>query len=252
MSEAESFNAVGKGGVRLRLRPVDVARARGLSAQAVRNYEEQGILPPGERTASGYRVYSQVHVRALHAFAALVAGHGHQVASAIMQAVNLGQVARALALIDESHQQLLGDRETLAAVERALGDLAGATPAGPSRSRPVLVGRLAWQLGVRAATLRAWERAGVLQPRRDPRTGYRVYGPADVRDARLAHQLRRGGYLLRQIAPVLAQIRAAGGVQPLRDVVGEWRERLDRRGRAMLTAAGELGSYIATVEVSTS
>jgi DNA-binding transcriptional MerR regulator len=40
--------------------------------------------------------------------------------------------------------------------------------------------------------LRKWERAGLLEPQRDPATGYRVYAPADVRDAQLAHQLRRG------------------------------------------------------------
>lgn len=43
------------------------------------------------------------------------------------------------------------------------------------------------------ATPRKWERAGLVRPRRDPRTGYRVYDEADVRDARLAHRLRRGG-----------------------------------------------------------
>lgn len=48
-----------------------------------------------------------------------------------------------------------------------------------------------------------------MRPRRDPLTGYRVYDEADVRDARLAHQLRRGGYLLEQIAPLIAQVRAA-------------------------------------------
>jgi DNA-binding transcriptional MerR regulator len=43
----------------------------------------------------------------------------------------------------------------------------------------------------------------------------RIYGAADVRDVRLAHQLRRGGYLLEQIAPLIAQVRSAGGIAPL-------------------------------------
>lgn len=46
-----------------RLRPVDLAREHGLSAQAVRNYEEQGILPTAERTPHGYRVYAPLHAR---------------------------------------------------------------------------------------------------------------------------------------------------------------------------------------------
>ncbi len=34
-----------------------VAAAAGLSVQAVRYYERRGLLPPAERTPSGYRVY---------------------------------------------------------------------------------------------------------------------------------------------------------------------------------------------------
>ncbi|MYS78139.1 MerR family DNA-binding transcriptional regulator, partial [Streptomyces sp. SID5926] len=70
------------------LRPVDLARAHGLSAQAVRNYEAAGILPPAARTASGYRVYTPLHARALAAFLALVAGHGHGTAAAVMRSVD--------------------------------------------------------------------------------------------------------------------------------------------------------------------
>ena len=62
----------------------------------------------------------------------------------------------------------------------------------------------------------------------------------------LAHQLRRGGYLLEQIAPVLAQVREAGGVGPLEATLADWRERLTARGRAMLAGAAELDAYLKT------
>jgi DNA-binding transcriptional MerR regulator len=92
--------------------------------------------------------------------------------------------------------------------------------------------------------LRKWEKAGLIEPRRDPETGYRVYTAADVRDAHLAHQLRRGGYLLRQIAPLIEQVRHAGGVEPLEETLGGWRARLTRRGLSMLAAAAELSAYV--------
>ncbi|MBC6463236.1 MerR family transcriptional regulator, partial [Actinomadura sp. HBU206391] len=207
-----------------RLRPVDLARGYGLSTQAIRNYEEAGILPAAGRTAHDYRTYTPLHARALRAFLALVPGHGHQTATSIMRAVNQGVVEEAFRLIDESHAQLLDDRRTLQAVESALRDLEPATasesdavsePAAVSGPGGTFIGPLAGRLGIRPATLRKWERAGLVRPRRDPRTGYRVYDEADVRDARLAHQLRRGGYLLEQIAPLIAQVRAAGGLEPL-------------------------------------
>ncbi|WP_326812744.1 TioE family transcriptional regulator [Streptomyces scopuliridis] len=231
-----------------RLRPVDLARRHGLSTQAVRNYEEAGILPTAGRTAHGYRTYTPLHARALGAFLALVPGHGHQTATSIMRAVNEGVVDEAFRLIDESHAQLLEDRRTLQAVESALRDLeptpASEPDAAVSGPGGTFIGPLAGKLGIRSATLRKWERAGLVRPRRDPRTGYRVYDEADVRDARLAHQLRRGGYLLEQIAPLIAQVRAAGGLEPLETALRDWHGRLSARGRAMLAGAAELEAYL--------
>ncbi|MFE2561417.1 TioE family transcriptional regulator [Streptomyces sp. NPDC059352] len=248
-----------------RLRPIDLARGHGLSTQAVRNYEEAGILPPAARTPHGYRTYTSLHAGALRAFLALVPGHGHQTATSIMRAVNLGEAEEAFRLIDESHAQLLDDRRTLQAVERALGGLQPTTepepgaesepttvsattpaPEAHAASRPAgtFIGPLAGKLGIRPATLRKWEHAGLVRPRRDPRTGYRLYDEADVRDARLAHQLRRGGYLLEQIAPLIAQVRAAGGLEPLEAALRDWHGRLSARGRSMLTGAAELEAYL--------
>ena len=228
-----------------RLRPVDLAREHGLSAQAVRNYEEEGILPSAGRTPHGYRVYAPLHARALRAFVALVPAHGHRTAADVMRAVNAGDVDGALALLDESHARLLRDRETLTAVDAALRDLASSEPqAPPRREEEVFIGPLARQLGVGPATLRKWEKAGLVEPRRDPETGYRVYTAAEVRDARLAHQLRRGGYLLRQIAPLIEQVRRAGGVGPLEATLDGWRAGLTTRGLSMLAAAAELSAYL--------
>ncbi|MGW2047723.1 TioE family transcriptional regulator [Streptomyces sp. NPDC001858] len=231
-----------------RLRPIDLARGHGLSTQAIRNYEEAGILPAADRTASGYRTYTPLHAQALRAFLALLPGHGHRTATSIMRAVNEGAAEDAFRLIDESHAQLLDDRRTLQAVERAL---AGLEPTGPKAGPAVssgpggtFIGPLAEQLGVRPATLRKWEHAGLVRPHRDPLTGYRVYADADVRDARLTHQLRRGGHLLEQIAPLIAQVREAGGLEPLEATLRDWHDRLSARGRAMLTGAAELEAYL--------
>jgi DNA-binding transcriptional MerR regulator len=223
-----------------RLRPVDLARAHGLSTQAIRNYEAAGILPAAERTPHGYRTYTPRHAQALRAFLALAPGHGHQTATSIMQAINRDATEDALGFIDESHAQLLDDRRTLQAVEAAVRDLEPA----PQERGNVFVGPLSRRLGIRPATLRKWERAGLVQPRRDPQTGYRVYGAADVRDALLAHQLRRGGYPLEQIAPLIAQVRSAGGIAPLASMLRDWHARLSAKSRAMLSGAAALDAYL--------
>ncbi|MFI6783006.1 MerR family transcriptional regulator [Micromonospora sp. NPDC050276] len=224
-------------------RPVDLARAHGLSAQAVRNYERDGVLPPAQRTPNGYRRFTEVHVKALSAYLALIAGHGYAASGEIMRAVNRGEIDAALRTIDQGHVLLQRDRETLDAVETAVSTLTGTRPQPPGRTA-VPVSVLAHRLGLRPATLRKWERAGVLRPVRDPVTRHRVYSPDDVRDAELAHLLRRGGYRLDHIAGVLRRVRDAGGAEPLAASLRQWRQRLTERGRAMLTGAARLAEYI--------
>lgn len=223
------------------MRPADLAREHGLSTQAVRNYEQSGFIPPAERTDTGYRVYTEVHAAALRTFLALVPAYGHAAAGQIMNAVTAGDVDRALLIIDRGHHQLLRDRETLDVVRKAVGHLTAETPAwDETRS----IGELAHLLGVTPATLRNWEKAGILTPARDS-TGQRVFHADDIRDAELAHLLRRGRYPLGRIATVIGQVRTAGGTDRLAGALEDWRQRLTTRGLAMLDAAGRLSRYLA-------
>jgi DNA-binding transcriptional MerR regulator len=229
------------------VRPVDLARPRGISTQAVRNYERDGFLPPAARSGAGYRRYGPAHADALDAFLALAAAHGHATAGAAMVAVNRGDLDGALAALDRSHAQLRRDRETLDAVEAAAGVILDAV-APPDPDGPLTIGELAHRLGLGPAALRKWERAGLLRPDRDPVTGHRRYPAAAVRDAQLAHLLRRGGYLLADIAAVLDHLRYATGAEALEASLEAWRARLVARGRAMLGAAGLLAAYLDRVD----
>ncbi|WP_372669994.1 TioE family transcriptional regulator [Amycolatopsis kentuckyensis] len=225
------------------MRPADLAREHGISTQAVRNYEQDGFLPPASRTASGYRIYTEVHASALRAFLALVPAYGHATAGGIMTAVHDDDLGRALTLVDRGHEQLLRDRETLNAVRKAIGHLTTGTTPKPTATG-WSIGELAHHLDVTAATVRAWERAGILVPRRNPATGYRVFIATDIRDAELTHLLRRGGYPLAHIATVVGQVRTAGGTDSLVDALETWQEKLNARGVAMLDAAALLGAYL--------
>lgn len=225
------------------MRPMDLARPHGLSGQAVRNYEAAGILPAAERTDSGYRRYTSVHVAALRTFLALVPAHGHAAARSVMTLLNTGRTEEALTVIDHGHAELLADRQTLDAVERALTELTHAPEERPSQ-RDNTIGALAHRLGLRPATLRRWERAGLLHPRRDPATGYRTYAPGDVRDASIVHQLRRGGYVLAQIAPLLGELRDVTSPASAASAIAERRHRLHTRALAMLRASAETGEYL--------
>ncbi|MFI1952942.1 MerR family DNA-binding transcriptional regulator [Streptomyces xinghaiensis] len=242
------------------MRPVDLARRHGLSTQAVRNYEDAGIIPPAHRGPTGYREYTATHAAGLAAYLALVPGFGHSASRRIMRAVTGGRLDEALECVDEGHALLARDRATLRTVEAALASLGTptpavtATPAATSAAAgtraPFSIGELARHLGLTPATLRAWERAGVLTPRRDPRTGHRQYLAPDVRDAELAHLLRRGGQALATIATVLGELRDAGSLEALAATLEGWRRDLTSRGTAQLHAAGRLSAYLDALDRS--
>jgi DNA-binding transcriptional MerR regulator len=218
-----------------------------LSAQAIRNYDDAGILPPTVRSETGYRRYTHLHAQALRAFLALRHGHGYRQAMEIMCATNRGDFESAYRLIDASHVALLTERGTRTEVATALGSLSTTTPTlvhGP----PLSVGELARRLGVHPATLRAWEVEGILYPERDRATGYRRYGPDCVRDAEIAQQLRRGGYLLHQVAQFLESLREAGGADALSAFLDSWQHRLTLRSRHLLTGAAQFDAYLTLLE----
>ncbi|MFI6869618.1 MerR family transcriptional regulator [Nocardia sp. NPDC050406] len=228
------------------MRPIDLAREHGLSAQAIRNYDDAGILPPTERSATGYRRYTPLHAQALRAFLALRGGHGHQRAADILRATHRGDLETAYRLIDASHADLLTERAIHTEVAAALAALA-AVPA-PATGRPLTVGELAHRLNVHPATLRTWETEGILRPTRDRATGYREYGPTAVRDADIARQLRRGGQPLRRIATFLDTLREAGSPDTLRVFLDSWQSRLTTRSRDLLTGAAQFDAYLTLLD----
>ncbi|MGW4122837.1 MerR family transcriptional regulator [Nocardia sp. NPDC004711] len=229
------------------MRPIDLAREHGLSAQAIRNYDEAGVLPPTERSDTGYRLYTPLHAQALRAFLALRRGHSHQPAIDIMRAINRRDTEAAYRVIDATHLALHTERATRADVARALHSLSTPIPPDTTR-RPLTVGELARRLDLHPATLRTWETEGILHPERDRATGYRHYGPDCVRDAEIARQLRRGNYQLSQITQFLDALRTAGGTAALTVFLDAWQERLTTRSRDLLTGAAQLDTYLTLLD----
>ncbi|WP_282085085.1 MerR family transcriptional regulator [Streptomyces tendae] len=250
-----------------RLRTADLARVAGLSTQQVRNYEDAGVLPPAGRTDAGYRVFGERHRDALLTYRALQPGYGAVTATRVMRAVHDGDVPGALALVDAAHAALHEERMSLRAAGEALEALAGRDAAappdrsgdgphgphgpdgpdgrhGPHGPRGLRIGEVAALVGVRTSALRVWEEAGLLVPGRERGTGYRVYGPADVRDARVVRALRRSHHLFDHIRPVLDDLRRAGSSEALRAAVEARGRALTARTRSMLAGAGALHAYL--------
>ncbi|MEV7013370.1 MerR family transcriptional regulator [Streptosporangium sp. NPDC051022] len=226
------------------LRPIDLARLAGVSTQQIRNYADAGVLPPVPRTPAGYRRFDAGHRRALVTYRALERGYGWDTARAVMRAVHAGDLPLALALVDAAHAALHGQRLSLRAAGEALEAVAVQPPDASAAPRPGMrIGEVAAYLGVRASALRVWESIGLLAPGRDPGTGYRRFGPSDLRDARMIHMLRQGRYPLPQIRLILEGLRRTGSSDALRMAIAQRQAELTRRATAMLEGSSHLHHY---------
>lgn len=193
-------------------------------------------------------MFGERHRDALLTYRALQPGYGAVTATRVMRAVHAGDVAGALALVDAAHAALHEERVALRAAGEALEALSGRDAAPPPRSgdgpHGLRIGEVAALVGVRTSALRVWEAAGLLVPGREHGTGYRVYGPADVRDARVVRTLRRSHHLFEQIRPVLEDLRRAGSGAALRAAVEARGRALTVRTRSMLAGAAALHAYL--------
>jgi DNA-binding transcriptional MerR regulator len=231
--------------VRPTLRTRDLARAGGISVQQVRNYEAKGLIPPAPRSPSGYRRYTQQHLAAVHTVRSLVPGYGWPRTSAIMRALHRGDLAAALALVDERHAEQARKRlqaeQTLVALQ-TLAAQSAAVPRAP-QSRPIRVGEAARQVGVRVSAVHFWEQQGLLHPLREPHNRYRLYDEHQLRRLRVVALLRDAGYPFTVIQPVLDEV-AAGRPEPAIVAVEHRREALTKTSWACIDAVTSFHHYV--------
>jgi len=227
-----------------RWRLVELARLAGITEQQVRNYLAAGLLPPAGRAANNYRIFTDHHADALRAARALAAGHGWPRARAILSAVHGGDLPAALATVDDSHAELARERAAIAAATPALSQAAGDRT--HTVRRQARIGQVAADVGVRTPVLRLWERRGLLQPERDPTTGYRVYSPTEQRTAHLVAVLRAGGFPFPIIDAVIATIRSTGSLERALAELSRRDEQVHHLSLRRLRASAALHTYLAT------
>ena len=238
------------GGVKLKpLRTIDLARAAGVSAQTVRSYEAWGVIPPAERSVTGYRLYGPRHLQAITTTRLLRVGYGAERAYASMRAVHRGHVDAALVAVDACHADLHRRRAELEATLHALRD-AATLPSlqridakRPRWRRALYVGEAARHVGAPVSTVRFWEEQGLLRPRRDPESHYRLYDAEHVRALQVIALLREGGYDIAAIRVVTAEL-AAGTVDAAVAAAARRRSHLMTLTRQATAATAALWSYV--------
>lgn len=224
------------------LRTIDVARQIGCSVQQVRNLERDGVLPPAQRSPSGYRRYSEAHVLCGVAYRRLTTGVGPVEARKLLRAART-EPNRFLELLDEAHARLHAERRDLQLTRQAVESISTEQIAPPRPSDSMTISELACALGVLPSTLRHWEAEALLTPQRDHNSA-RSYPPTAVRDARIVHQLRLAGYPIPQLRVITTQLQHLKRPDSLDEALAERQHSLTLRSRAFLSAAATLAAVV--------
>lgn len=230
------------------MRTADVARRVGCSVQHVRDLERDGVLPPAARTASGYRTYREVHLQSALAYRALAAGVGPVEAKKIVRAFHQCPTAHALALLDAAHARLDTERADLRQAKEAARTISDEPIDDVRASDAMSISELADALGVRPSTLRHWDAQALVIPDREPVRGTRRYTPAQVRDARIVHQLRQAGYRITPLQALMPQLRRTRRAQDVEKALAARDISITTRSRALLDAAAALGAVLSLRE----
>ena len=192
------------------LRTTDIAYAVAVHPNTVRQYEVWGLLPPIPRTPSGYRLFTEMHLdqmrlaRTTMAYSWLGGDIRHASYTMIQQAA-AGDLGGAL----ECAYQIL----VFVQLERAQAEVAASLlerwaqgTVTDATIKTMRIGEVAKLLNVTTDMLRNWERNGLIQVPRDPRTGYRLYGAKEIGRLRVIRVLRRSRYSMMAILRMLLQL----------------------------------------------
>ncbi|MGV0806423.1 MerR family transcriptional regulator [Mycolicibacterium setense] len=188
-----------------------VAAAAGYSVQQVRDLERRGVIASAVRADNGYRQFSATAIRDLRAYRDLAHAVGSVEARRTMREIRALPAGEAVTLVCSLHNGLDREREQAFVARRALEAIQheAQTDVAPVDADAMTITELSRALGVRASTLRFWEKEGLVKPERIiNRTGSaRRYQLGAIREARITAALRAAGYRIPDVRRAIAAIR---------------------------------------------
>lgn len=187
-------------------RPIDIARRLGVSASSLRHYEDWGLLPPVERGDNGYRRYTETHLLYFECIRALSVGFGMELTADVMKRLRRGDVDDALWVVNEALVELQRRKRMAEETILALDSIEPVELDVKGQRKTMTIGDVSKQTGVAASAIRHWERMGLVDPPRGDRNGYRLYGPAEVRQIRIIATLRMSVWSLETVRSVMLEL----------------------------------------------
>lgn len=177
----------------LKNRPKKMAATFMISASTLRNYEANGLIPPAERSANGYRYYTDLHAAYLACIQAMAPAFGMEVTTEVLHYLQRNKTHNALWVIREKEVVLFEDKEKL---EKLIEDIRQRLNENTSPFAIVrfTIHEVSDLMKIPKSTIRYWEHAGYVIADRDPNNGYRYYDEGHLIKMRLIQVMQNFVY----------------------------------------------------------
>lgn len=172
------------------MRPIDVARKLGVSTSTLRKYEAFGFVPPVERTAAGYRVYTGEHLAYFTAARQMMPGFSLPSIGSILGEVMAQRTGAALWLATKAQAELQQERNI---AERVVARLLRRIRPSADKQQWLTVKDVCRETGIPATTIRYWEKVGLLHAERRE-NNYRLFPASQAQRALAAYALKLAVY----------------------------------------------------------
>jgi DNA-binding transcriptional MerR regulator len=181
------------------LRTSDLARMVGVHPNTVRKYVDWGLVPPVERSPSGYRLFTQQHVDCLRlarmVYSAPYPGRGFRaLGNEIIQSAVANDWQGALEKAEEHLAAVQAELKNAENAANMLEHWAQNMVENSMDESPLSIGEVSKLLGVSIDVIRNAERNGLITVPRSSYNNYRLFGKREIERLRIIRMLSKAGY----------------------------------------------------------
>lgn len=153
------------------IRPIDIARRLNISTSTLRLYEKKGLVPTVSRSSTGYRIYTEMHLAYFICIREMSPAFDLNFIARVLKEVKGGHIDAALWIANKAQADLWNEKQTYKKTVEILLNNKFNTLSSKDKS----ISEVSKETGIPVTTIRYWEKAGLLFPKRNEENKYRIY-----------------------------------------------------------------------------
>jgi DNA-binding transcriptional MerR regulator len=152
------------------------------------------MIPTVERSATGYRIYTEVHVAYFECIRGMADGFGIWLTAEALKRIQNKDVDSAFWLLNEAQSAL--HKEKMISEKAMKSLLVQDEPLlDPNKTRDYFtINEISRETGIPATTIRYWEKVGLITTPRGNGNGYRLFNKNHIRQILVIHALKTSMY----------------------------------------------------------